>query len=217
MRAIWWLTSSGSPLRQLRHQSVASPSYYSAASLAVLQLLHCRLGVRGGDLGYRRSVGCDLRTFDREISVGVTPMPSEVRGACAAYKPFLTSAFNRADIYRPLCSDRRRELVWSLRSRRSSMVAGRAWTNHRNDMTDPAEIPWNETATAVRISLAGGSGPIEPSILFEGPLHIVIQKLADWPQRDLDAVRVMLGDRSARPNSFEGQLLSDLFGLTPPR
>lgn len=80
-------------------------------------------------------------------------------------------------------------------------------------MTPPTAPPWNEIATAVRMNVPGGSTATEPSILFEGPLHIVVEKLADWPRRDLDAVRVSLPDRNARPHSFEGQLLFDLICL----
>ena len=84
-------------------------------------------------------------------------------------------------------------------------------------MALPVEIPWREIATAVRIPAIGGGTSGEATILFEGPLEMVAQKLSEWPKKDLTAVRISLPDRTAKPHTFEGQTLSDLIGMAVRR
>jgi hypothetical protein len=55
----------------------------------------------------------------------------------------------------------------------------------------------------------------ESTILFEGPLHAIIAKLAGWPAKDLDGVRVLLDGPRVRPQSFEAQSLLDLIASRP--
>lgn len=80
------------------------------------------------------------------------------------------------------------------------------------------DIPWNELATLIRITERTSGSDADREILFEGPLHQVIARVAGTPAEARRGFSVSLPDRRVRPHTFDGHaLLALVANPTRPR
>lgn len=72
-------------------------------------------------------------------------------------------------------------------------------------------IPWNDAATVVQYDASG----FEPTILYQGVLREVVERLKNNPGVARSRIRISLPDRGARPYFFDGHALKALLDQVP--
>ena len=72
------------------------------------------------------------------------------------------------------------------------------------------DTPWNENATVTRSVDRIGNEEATREILFEGPLHQVINKIAGMSSEARKSFSISLPDRQVRPHTYDTHALKAL-------
>lgn len=72
------------------------------------------------------------------------------------------------------------------------------------------DIPWNESATLTRSISRTETGEPTREILFEGPLHQVVNKIAGMSSDARKGFSISLPDRQVRPHTYDSHALRAL-------
>lgn len=72
------------------------------------------------------------------------------------------------------------------------------------------DTPWNESATLTRAVSRPGTDEPTREILFEGPLHRVIDKIAGMSPDARTGFSISLPDRQVRPHTYDAHALRAL-------
>lgn len=72
------------------------------------------------------------------------------------------------------------------------------------------DTPWNESATVTRSVSRSGNEEATREILFEGPLHQVVDKIAGMSFEARKGFSISLPDRQVRPHTYDNHALKAL-------